>query len=167
MLFENNEEFINYLVNLRKKGFEPKSKKEQAIEFTKYFNEEAKKQNSKWFAEWKEHKSMFEKNDSFILLHIHKRLISGWWIFKNITTISLHIGCYDGNHYSFVGNDYVISKYGEEENNRIFRYLPELRPILREISLVFNILPKEKIHNLEIDLARIEKDIKELETKIK
>jgi len=174
MIIEEHDKQIEYLTKIKEgiiewvkkyqtlEGF--KADKERAKDFVDSFNKEAKKQNSKWFAGWEEPISFIDKKP-FILTHIHKRLVKGWWIFKNITTISLHIGCYD-THCSFVDNDYIISDYAKEKNDLIMKYLPEVRPILEKIQQVFWILPLSEIYNFEKRRAEIEKRIEKLEKNV-
>lgn len=115
------------------------SKKEAFRIFIREFNHEAKLQGSKWFAEVQNTEDLRE---DYHFLHISKHI--GWFIFKQ--KISFHVNYYSSEscpgHFSFVDNDYSLTEYGEEQNQEIFKYLPEFESILKKIPLNFVILKK-------------------------
>jgi len=164
MIISENKEQIDYLYDKKIKKIEPVPKRKMAIEFVKSFNREAKRQKSEWFAKIDYCKSFIDGR-KFILLHIHKKRF-----FKDI--ISLHIGCYE-HHYSFVENDYLLTDYGKEKSDKIFKLLPEISPILENLPQVFFILKQEESsrEHMEKMIAGIKKELnllkndKEKETK--
>lgn len=142
------------------KGLEAEKKRTKI--FVDSFNKESRRQGSSWYAETEE---CIRPKGNFILTHLKKKIDSGWWIFKVAETISLHICVYE-NHTSFVNNDYSFSEYGDEKNKAIYKYLPELRPILQKMPEVFFIMPLSEIHNFHKRILEIRKDMKEIEEKI-
>lgn len=170
MIIEDKDKQIEYLLKDKLKSLKDyeegdiKLERQRAINFVKDFNLEAKKQNSKWFAEFEECKSSIFDRKPFILTHIKKRIIKGW-IFKDITIISLQVGCYE-HHYSFVDNDFVVIENDKEKNNRFFKLLPEFRLILKNIPEVFFILTRDRVNNYELEVMEIEKDITKLEKEV-
>lgn len=138
-----------------------KSEKKRTKQFVDSFNKEAKKQKSEWYAETEECKSICDRKP-FILTHLCKEKISGWWIFKEVDIVKLHIVVYE-NHTSFVENDYVIVDSDIKGNNRVFYYLPEFISILEKIPEAFFILPKEEIYNFEKRFSEIKKRVEILE----
>lgn len=164
MIFNENT-LVSYLV--KKLNKEPKPEKEMAIEFVREFNKESNKQNSKWFAEFEEHRHKgFDEGKPFILLHVKKRIAKGWWIFKEIISTSIHVGCYE-HHYSFVRNDYMTSGYGKEDNEEIFRLLPEIKPLLEKMPLAFSILEDYSESAMTKRIVELEEDIIKLEERRK
>ena len=63
-------------------------------------------------------------------------------------------------------NDYVIGNNDIKRNDKIFHYLPELKPILEKIPQTFFILPREEIFNYDKVVAGIKEDVKELKEEI-
>lgn len=161
MFLEDSQAQIDYLYEKKVKEVPLIPEKQMAAEFVRSFNTEAKKQNSKWFAEFKEHTSSFD-GKKFILLHIHKRELEGWWIFKTTATTSVHVGCYD-YHYSFVDNDFEFSEYQKQRNQELFKLIPEIRKILENIPQVMFINYQCKSEDFYKHLHEITKDIVELE----
>lgn len=146
MIIEEQEEQVDYVVKIKKSGEKQEPRLKQKKEFVKSFNKESEKQNSEWFAEIQPS----EYN------HLRISKYYGWWIFKG--KISLFVGEYE-NHFSFVDNDYAFSDYGIELNKRIFKYLPEIKPILEKINQVFFILQFNEIGNFELEIGRIGKEV--------
>jgi len=170
MIIDDYKNQVDFLINAKKKflkevGTEKglKAEKKRTKEFVDSFNKEAKKQNSKWYAETDECET--EISGKFILTYLCKKIISGWWIFKEVKIIKLHICVYE-NHTSFVENDYVVSDLGVKANDKVFRFLPEIKPILDKIPQAFFILPKGEIHNLGKRINNINKRIEKIEAKI-
>lgn len=159
------DERIDYLIKFRKerKPLSPKEEFEEekrvAKDFVVSFNEEAKKQGSRWFAETRQHTGF--KGDPFILTHLCKSY--GWWSLRS--DIRLHVSVSE-DWVSFVQNDYAFSEFGVEQNRKVFKYLPELNPILEKIPQAVFILPLEEISNFEGRLKKITDDIKEIEDRL-
>jgi len=162
MIFKNNEEHIEYLLKVRDEKIKPLSRREAFREFIREFNEEAKEQNSKWFAEVH---NKNDKREDYHFLHISKRLTTGWWIFKDITTVSLHIG-YDQSYFSFVDNDYVFSEYGGKRSDKLFKLLPEFKSILEKIKPKFSILYNCRAEDFRKSVGEIKKEISKLQKEV-
>ena len=152
MIIEEQDKLIDYLYDMKISKIEPKSEKQMAREFVNSFNQEAKKQNSKWFAK-------MDNLKKFISLHISKKTIRG--------VISLHIGCYK-YHYSFVDNDYILTDYAKQKSDRLFKLLPEVKSVLEKIPQVFFILKQEECsqEHMEKQLNEIRKQINEIKQSI-
>lgn len=165
------EEQIEHLIKSKERYLEEYRTKEgyekekwRTKEFVDSFNKESQKQKSLWYAEIKECEKDLDGHP-FILTYLIKKITKGWFIFKTTEKIKLHICVYD-THMSFVENDYVVSDYGLEVNNKVFKYIPELKPILEKIPQAVFILPKEEINNLGKRMNEINSRIEEMEDKI-
>ena len=173
MIIEFNKQ-IGHLIKSKKKylkefgtkeGYE--NEKKRTKEFVDSFNKEAKKQNSPWYAEIQKciHSFGMDKGEEFILTHLCKKVVSGWWIFNTTDLIKLHI-CVYRDHMSFVENDYVVSEYGIKKNDKVFYFLPELTPVLEKIPQAVFILPKEEINNLGKRMKDITKRVGIIEKEV-
>ena len=157
-----HKELINYLTKVKEGKVKPLNRREAFKQFIREFNQEAKRQNSKWFAEVH---NLDDKREEYHFLHISKRLTNGFWIFKEITTISLYV-LYHESYFSFADNDYSFSEYGDEKNREILGSLPEFRFILENISSKISILYNYKSEDFNKRFGEIEKNLVKLEEKI-
>ena len=151
-----NEQQLNKFMRKKlKEGEKPKDIK-LIMQFVKDFNKEARRQNSKWYAE-------LQYNE---FPHISKRLESGWWIFKEMRVISFQVReC--GGYFDFVDNDYICGPAGKEFSDRFFKCFPEFKEILEKIPENIFILEDNSFETLNNNLHEITERITKIGKKIK
>jgi len=117
-------------------------------EFIINFNKEAKKRNSKWFAEllFKQFPHITKRNGiiDFFLCRMEPS-------FQVIDS---------GGYFFFVDNDYICNSIGRKFSDRFFKHLPEFKPILEAIPQKVYILWDNE--NLMGNIENIEKEILKL-----
>ena len=120
--------------------------------FLKEFNQEAKIQNSKWFAEVQ---NIEDKREDYHFLFISKYV--GWFIFKE--KISVHARANSEGYYDFVDNDFICGPYGKKFSDKFFRLFPEFKLILERIPIKVFILKDNSFEALNNELNTIEREV--------